>query len=95
MKRYGVKTVWNSNLRDGSLREETYIIHMLSYKFIAFIGGPRIFFGKEMSFLQMKMVAIAILRNYHFHVVEDHPICFSLSVVLLMYSHKIRITKRS
>ena len=96
MKRYGVKTVWNSNLRDGSLREETYIIHMLSYKFIAFIGGPRTCLGKELSFLQIKMVAIAILRNYRVHVVEDHPICLSLSVVIQMkYGLKVRITKQS
>ena len=45
-------------------------IHVLSYKFIAFNAGPRSCLGKDVSFIELKMVAIAILLNYHIQVVE-------------------------
>ncbi|KAK4271780.1 hypothetical protein QN277_020421 [Acacia crassicarpa] len=71
------------------------IVHIPSYKFISFNAGPRTCLGKDLSFIQMKIVASSILRNYHVHVVEDHPISPTLSIVLLMkYGLKVQITKR-
>ncbi|XP_054801477.1 alkane hydroxylase MAH1-like [Prosopis cineraria] len=71
------------------------IIHMPSYKFSTFIAGPRTCLGKDLSFIQMKIMASAILCNYQVHVVEDHPVSPTLSMVLQMrYGLKIRITKR-
>ncbi|XP_058761645.1 alkane hydroxylase MAH1-like [Vicia villosa] len=72
------------------------IIHVPSYKFIAFNAGPRSCLGKHISFIEMKMVAAAILMDYHVHVVEDHPIIPSVSVVLHMkHGLKVNIKKRS
>ncbi|AET04408.1 putative cytochrome P450 [Medicago truncatula] len=71
-------------------------IHVPSYKFIAFNAGPRSRLGKDISFIELKMVAIAILLNYHIQVVEGHPIIPSLSVVLHMkHGLKINVKKRS
>ncbi|KEH22136.1 putative cytochrome P450 [Medicago truncatula] len=72
------------------------IVYVPSYKFIAFNAGPRSCLGKDISFIEMKMVAIAILLNYHIQVVEDHPIIPSLSVVLHMkHGLKVNLKKRS
>ncbi|CAK8575251.1 unnamed protein product [Lathyrus sativus] len=71
------------------------IIHVPSYRFIAFHAGPRSCLGKSISFIEMKMVAVAILLNYHVQVVEDHPIIPSVSVVLHMrHGLKVNIKKR-
>ncbi|CAK8575255.1 unnamed protein product [Lathyrus sativus] len=71
-------------------------VHVPSYKFIAFNAGPRSCLGKDISFIEMKMVAAAILMNYHVQVVEDHPIIPSVSVVLHMkHGLKVNIKKRS
>ncbi|XP_012568920.2 alkane hydroxylase MAH1-like [Cicer arietinum] len=71
------------------------IIHVPSYKFIAFNAGPRSCLGKDISFTEMKMVVVAILLNYHIQLVEEHPIVPSLSVILHMkHGLKIMVKKR-
>ncbi|MED6207524.1 hypothetical protein PIB30_036585 [Stylosanthes scabra] len=67
------------------ISEKGEIVHIPSYKFISFNAGPRTCLGKDMSFVQMKMVASAILRYYCVQMVEDHPqVIPSLSITLLM-----------
>ncbi|RYR07155.1 hypothetical protein Ahy_B05g074474 [Arachis hypogaea] len=71
------------------------VVHVPSYKFISFNAGPRTCLGKDLSFMQIKMVAASILCNYHIHVVEGHQAIPSHSIVLLMKDGlKVRITKR-
>jgi cytochrome P450 len=78
------------------ISEQGGIIFVPSYKFSAFSGGRRSCLGKAMAFIQMKIVATAILWNYHVQVVEAHPVLPSVSVVLNMeHGLKVRITKRS
>ncbi|MED6182667.1 hypothetical protein PIB30_030868, partial [Stylosanthes scabra] len=60
------------------------IMHVPSYKFISFNAGPRTCLGKDLSFMQLKMVAAAILCNYCIQVVEGHEAIPNLSIVLLM-----------
>ena len=70
-------------------------IHIPSYKFIAFNAGPRSCLGKNISFIQMKIIAIALLWNFHLQVVEGHPVSPSVSVVLHMkHGLKVKVTKR-
>ncbi|MED6183966.1 hypothetical protein PIB30_042836, partial [Stylosanthes scabra] len=77
------------------ISEKGGIIHVPSYKFISFNAGPRTCLGKDLSFMQMKMVVAAILSNYCIQVVEGHEAIPSLSIVLLMKGGlKVRITKR-
>ncbi|XP_038717259.1 alkane hydroxylase MAH1-like [Tripterygium wilfordii] len=72
------------------------ILHVPSYKFMAFVAGPRSCLGKNMAFIQMKMVACAILYNYHVHVVEGHHVTPSLSILLHMkHGLKVRVARRS
>ncbi|KAK7365200.1 hypothetical protein VNO80_14073 [Phaseolus coccineus] len=70
-------------------------VYVPSYKFIAFNAGPRTCLGKDLSFLQVKIVATAILLNYHVQVVEGYVATPNLSVILLMKDgFKVKITKR-
>ncbi|XP_058760842.1 alkane hydroxylase MAH1-like [Vicia villosa] len=71
------------------------IIHVPSYKFIAFNAGPRSCLGKDISFVQMKMVASAMLWKFHIHVVEGHSVAPRVSIVLRMkHGFKVKLTKR-
>ncbi|KAI9104297.1 hypothetical protein K1719_022869 [Acacia pycnantha] len=93
VKKHGEKIAWNSNQR--WISERGGIVHVPSYKFVSFNAGPRTCLVKDLSFIQMKIVASSILRNYHVHVVEDHPISPTLSIVLqVKYGLKVQITKR-
>ncbi|KAK7270900.1 hypothetical protein RJT34_26406 [Clitoria ternatea] len=72
------------------------IIHVPSYKFIAFNAGPRSCLGKDISFNEIKMIAVAMLWNYHIHLVESNPISAGVSIILYMkHGLKVMLTKRS
>ncbi|PIN04525.1 Cytochrome P450 CYP4/CYP19/CYP26 subfamily [Handroanthus impetiginosus] len=67
-----------------------------SYKFPAFNAGPRICLGKEMAFIQMKMVAAAIICRYHVEVVEGHPVAPSdSSVIQMKHGLTVKLCKRN
>ncbi|PNX54331.1 cytochrome p450 86b1-like protein [Trifolium pratense] len=71
------------------------IKHVPSYKFIAFDAGPRSCLGKDISFVEMKMVAISILWKFRIHVVEGHSIVPKVSIALRMeHGLKIKVNKR-
>ncbi|XP_058773100.1 alkane hydroxylase MAH1-like [Vicia villosa] len=77
------------------ISERGGIVHEPSYKFISFNAGPRTCLGKDLAFIQIKMVAIAILCNYHIQVVKGDIPTPNLSIVLLMKNGlKVRIKKR-
>ncbi|KAG5084652.1 hypothetical protein JHK82_052049 [Glycine max] len=77
------------------ISERGEVVYAPAYKFIAFNAGPRICLGKDLAFVQMKMVAASILRKYRFQVVEGHSPTPSHSIVLLMKNGlKARIMKR-
>lgn len=68
------------------------IKHEPSYKFTAFHAGPRTCLGKEMGFIQMKMVASAVIYHYHVELVEGHEVCPGDSIILQMkYGLKVRL----
>lgn len=66
------------------------IKHEASYKFPAFNAGPRTCLGKEMAFIQMKMVAAAILFHYNVKLVQGHPVYPSDSIIL-QAKHGLRV----
>ncbi|XP_061357512.1 alkane hydroxylase MAH1-like [Gastrolobium bilobum] len=77
------------------ISERGGIVYAPSYKFISFNAGPRTCLGKDLSFIQMKIMATAILCNYRIQLVEGHVATPSLSIVLLMkHGLKVKITKR-
>ncbi|KAG7533922.1 Cytochrome P450 [Arabidopsis thaliana x Arabidopsis arenosa] len=93
-----MKSVWGDDAEDfrperwisdsGMLRQES------SYKFLAFNAGPRTCLGKRLTFLQVKTVAVEIIRNYDIKVVEGHNPKPVPSVLLRMqHGLKVSVTK--
>ncbi|CAL0317302.1 unnamed protein product [Lupinus luteus] len=77
------------------ISERGSLIHVPSYKFFSFNAGPRTCLGKDLSFIQMKMVATSILSNFSLHLLQGHDVIPSLSIVLLMKNgFKVMIKKR-
>ncbi|XWS30406.1 hypothetical protein CRYUN_Cryun24cG0114700 [Craigia yunnanensis] len=73
-----IKEIWGKDCLEFKperwFSEKGDIIHVPSYKFPAFGSGPRTCLGKDISFLQMKNVAIALLKNYQVEVVHGHTV---------------------
>ncbi|XP_022741212.1 alkane hydroxylase MAH1-like [Durio zibethinus] len=77
------------------ISEKGDIVYVPSYKYPAFNSGPRTCLGKDMSFLQMKTVAIALLKNYRVEMVQGHVVVPRESITLHMKNGlKVRIKKR-
>ncbi|ESW22916.1 hypothetical protein PHAVU_004G005900 [Phaseolus vulgaris] len=77
------------------ISEKGGIVYVPSYKFVAFNTGPRTCLGKDVSFIQIKMVATAILHKYRLQVVEGYVAKPNLSIVLLIKDGlKVTIKKR-
>ncbi|PHT37012.1 hypothetical protein CQW23_24712 [Capsicum baccatum] len=71
------------------------IKHEPSFKFPVFNAGPRTCIGKEMTFIQMKLLAATIIYNYQI-LVEDQTISPSSSIVMQMkHGLKVRLVKRA
>ncbi|CAI0413702.1 unnamed protein product [Linum tenue] len=67
-----------------------------SHQFVTFNGGPRSCLGKEVSLIQLKMVAAAVLGRYKIQVVEGHSASFAVSTVLHMeHGLPVMISRRS
>ncbi|CAJ2674155.1 unnamed protein product [Trifolium pratense] len=72
------------------------IIHVPSYKFISFNAGPRKCVGKDISLVQIKMIAIAMLWKFQIQVVEGHSVTPRVAVGLSMkLGLKVKVNKRS
>ncbi|XP_010414809.1 PREDICTED: alkane hydroxylase MAH1-like [Camelina sativa] len=88
-----MRSVWGEDASDfkperwisGGLRHEP------SYKFLVFNSGPRTCLGKYLALLQMKMVAVNIIQNYDFKIVEGQMIEPVRSVILSM-KHGLKVT---
>ncbi|CAK8570848.1 unnamed protein product [Lathyrus sativus] len=77
------------------ISDKGQIIHVPSYKFIAFNAGPRSCIAKGISLVQMKMVAAAMLWRFHIEVVDSHRVTPRVSFVLrIKHGLKIKVTKR-
>ncbi|XP_049386838.1 alkane hydroxylase MAH1-like isoform X1 [Solanum stenotomum] len=77
------------------ISERGGIKHEPSYKFPAFNAGPRTCIGKEMAFIQMKIVAATIIYNYHIQLGEDQIISPNSSIIIQMkHGLKVRLVKR-
>ena len=76
-------SIWGGDCLEFKLErwisKQGRIVHVRSFKFATFNARPRTRLGKDISFIQMKMIASAIIWNYHVQVVEGHPISLSIS----------------
>nr|POF06133.1 alkane hydroxylase mah1 [Quercus suber] len=94
-----MESIWGQDCLDFKperwISEREGIMHVPSFKFITFNAGPRTCLGKDITFIQMKIIASAILWNYSVQVVEGHLVSPSISVILHMkHGLKVRIRKR-
>ncbi|EYU27551.1 hypothetical protein ABFS82_13G147800 [Erythranthe guttata] len=72
------------------------IKHEPSYKFPAFNAGPRTCLGKQMAFVQMKMLAATIVYHYKIELVEGHVVAPRDSVILHAKNGlKVTLSKRN
>ncbi|XP_045803084.1 alkane hydroxylase MAH1-like [Trifolium pratense] len=77
------------------ISDKGQIIQVPSYKFIAFNAGPRSCIGKDITFVQMRMVAASILWKFHIQAVEGHYVTPRVSIVLRMkHGFKVKVNKR-
>ncbi|CAI0456946.1 unnamed protein product [Linum tenue] len=71
-------------------------IHVPSYKFAAFMAGPRSCPGRKIAFMQLKNIASCVLRRYKIVVVDDHPVVPLPSIMMFMrYGLKVRVSSRT
>jgi cytochrome P450 len=94
-----LKRIWGKDSLEFKperwISDKGQIIHEPSYKFIAFNAGPRSCLGKDISFVQMKMVAAAMLWNFRIQVVEGHSVTPRISILLRMkHGLKVKVSKR-
>ncbi|KAJ4848362.1 hypothetical protein Tsubulata_012742 [Turnera subulata] len=74
----------------GGIKHEPY------YKFSTFSAGPRTCLGKNIAFLQMKILAASIIYNYNIQLVAGQTITPSPSVILHMkHGMKVKLFKRT
>ncbi|CAL1358170.1 unnamed protein product [Linum trigynum] len=81
----------------GSADEKkTVVNHVPSYKFAAFMAGPRTCLGRKIAFVQMKAVASCVLRRFKIEVVDGHPVVPDASILMFMkYGLKVRVSNRA
>ncbi|KAI5067023.1 hypothetical protein GOP47_0017551 [Adiantum capillus-veneris] len=65
-------------LRDGAFQPQS------PFKLTAFQAGPRMCLGKDSAYLQMKMTTLMLLKFFSFKLVDNHPLKYSMMVVLYM-----------
>uniref|UniRef100_J3LJU3 Cytochrome P450 n=1 Tax=Oryza brachyantha TaxID=4533 RepID=J3LJU3_ORYBR len=82
------ESVWGSDC--GEFRPERWISddgklrYVPSYRFLSFLTGPRTCLGKEMVFVQLKVVAAAMVKNFEVEAVPGHVMEPKLSLILYM-----------
>ncbi|XP_059662379.1 alkane hydroxylase MAH1-like [Cornus florida] len=95
-----LETIWGKDCLEFKperwITEQGRIRNEPSYKFPVFNTGPRTCLGKDMTFVQMKIVAATIICNYQIQLAEGHPVTPKDSIVLHMkHGFKVRINKRN
>ncbi|CAI0456342.1 unnamed protein product [Linum tenue] len=84
-----------SNDDDDANKKKICTIHVPSYKFAAFLAGPRSCPGRKIAFMQLKNIASCVLRRYKIVVVDDHPVLPLPSIMMFMkYGLKVRVLSR-
>ncbi|KAK2414792.1 alkane hydroxylase MAH1 [Trifolium repens] len=93
------KDIWGEDYLEFKperwISERGGIVYAPSYKFFSFNAGPRTCLGRDLAFIQIKMIAASVLWNYGVQVVDVNQVTPNLSIVLLMkHGLKVKITKR-
>ncbi|KAI0492148.1 hypothetical protein KFK09_026414 [Dendrobium nobile] len=69
-----IEKVWGKDCHEFKperwISETGTLRHQPSYKFVSFNSGPRTCLGKDMAFVQMKMVAAAVIARFRVEAAE-------------------------
>ncbi|KAL9256761.1 Alkane hydroxylase MAH1-like protein [Drosera capensis] len=76
------------------ITEKGGIKHEPSHKFFTFNSGPRICLGRELAFVQMKIMAAAIIHNYDVNVLEQDRKPLNSVVLHMKDGLHAKLTKR-
>ncbi|CAN0904104.1 Cytochrome P450 86A7 [Linum grandiflorum] len=72
------------------------IIYVPSYKFPAFLAGPRTCLGRKIAFTQMKAITCCVLPKFKIEAVDGHPIVPVPAILMFMtYGFKIRVSQKN
>ncbi|RID44862.1 hypothetical protein BRARA_I01627 [Brassica rapa] len=90
-----MRSVWGEDASEFKperwISENGGLKHEPSSKFLVFSAGPRTCLGKQLALLQMKMVAVEIIQNYDFKVVDSQKI-EPVPSVILRIKHGLKVT---
>lgn len=76
--------------KDGKKFEAKY-----QFQFVAFHAGPRIWLDKDLAYLQMKSIAVAVLLRHRLMVAPRHKVEQKTSLTLFMkYGLKVNVYPR-
>lgn len=94
-----MKSIWGKDCLEFKperwISEEGTVTFEHNKKFLVFSLGPRICVGKDIAFIQMKLVVASLLYNFKFHVLESQAISTKLAAVLPTKTGlMVKVTKR-
>lgn len=85
-----METIWGEDCMEFkperwlSVRGDRFELPNNGFMFMAFNAGPRICLGKDLAYLQMKSVAVAVLLRYKLSLVPGHLVEQKMSLTLFM-----------
>ncbi|KNA10664.1 hypothetical protein SOVF_142100 [Spinacia oleracea] len=94
-----MKSIWGDDCNEFKperwITKQGNIKHEPSYKYFVFNAGPRTCLGRDMAFIQMKIVAATIIQNYVIEAVQEQRVVPNVSIFLHMNNgFKVRVFRR-
>ncbi|XP_021863473.2 alkane hydroxylase MAH1 [Spinacia oleracea] len=90
-----MKSIWGDDCNEFKperfISEGNVIKHEPSYKYSVFSGGPRSCIGKQMVFIQMKIVAAIVIQNYHIQVKQHDHVPDSSFILHMKDEFKVKV----
>ncbi|KAH0448166.1 hypothetical protein IEQ34_021966 [Dendrobium chrysotoxum] len=69
---------------ERSITEQWSVRHEPAYKFMPFNCGPRTCLGKDIAFVELREVAMAVVREFRLEIVKGHVVELKLLIILQM-----------
>eukprot|EP01018_Ginkgo_biloba_P029890 Gb_37598 [translate_table: standard] len=90
-----MESIWGKDCCDFKperwLSEDGIFVTDTSFKYAVFNPGSRLCLGRDLAYIQMKMVASAIISRFHVRVVAGHPVVPRFALTLFM-KHGLSVT---
>eukprot|EP01018_Ginkgo_biloba_P029891 Gb_37600 [translate_table: standard] len=90
-----MESIWGKDCREFKperwLSKDGVFVTDTSFKYAVFNPGSRLCLGRDLAYIQMKMVAAAIISRFHVRVVPGHPVVPRFALTLFM-KHGLSVT---